>query len=413
MELFRHSASEYFTYYFEFVSNDRSTSLTELLSSAARVNDKLRKETHSGYRQNLFSSDAFILIKMLRNHYEHNGDVPREILTLDAYATTNIQPDLGLCCLVPRDTIVSAKKGSQVNYEDLKLIDSVLPKVGDYYDIHPAIFNLSVHIFEKLEKLGQQLNTKEYLDIKKSYNKESLHNIDHYVKYTSYDKNILPDGSTIKAHLIAYNKKSHDLYEELPDYNLLNTVNDVPLLPHDVDFKIISENFISNVRSVDGSDFKKYNKEVIVFYELLNNDLLKPVCHLLNYDIKYVQRELLSIGADLETKYPDPTRLKLLNYNITAILTFCDKKYMLKNEVTFPFLVYMSIVINIKLLGVTDPVTKVMECIVGANKISDILLAIKKIQKNKKLFNLFKRLVYNQIAMLLIEYPFKDHVKLY
>jgi hypothetical protein len=137
---------------------------------------------------------------MLRNFNEHEGNVFSDFKMLDELATEELKPDLGFCCLISNQTYKAAKHGREVNVNDIKQIDSAASFIGDYIDIHPAIFNLSVYIYEYLIRFGLSIDTKAFVWFEESYDKETLHDIDHYIVPLEDSNIILSNGESIETY---------------------------------------------------------------------------------------------------------------------------------------------------------------------------------------------------------------------
>lgn len=409
MELFEKKAAEYFEYYFDFIEKKSSRSVNELLSAATRANDLLRKDTRNRTRKDLFSSKDFLLIKMLRNFNEHSGHVISDFQMIDKLASEELKPNLGFCCLISSDVYKSAKNGKQVNLADIKKIDSAASFVGSYVDIHPAIFNLSVYIYEFLTDLRLSLDTKEYLVMKESYDKETLHEIEHYITPYNYSDNILPDGSSLEEHIVPFNASNKNI-SGLPDYNLMTGL-DKPLDISTIDFHDLAKNLKQYIKCIDGKPISYYEKHLIKFEELRSNQVFSSLKHILSYSSKKFEKTVIDVGALTESMKGEEIRLKLLNYNISAIFTFGSDKYMTQYDYTYDLLLYLSMLVNIQVHGLEHRETKAMFKIINSNNSNEAAKALSGIRKNKVSIHKLSHLILSQIVMLLIEFPFKDHQK--
>jgi hypothetical protein len=160
MQFFQQKVAEHFDYYFEFINDKSQKKVNELLGAATRVNELLRKDTARTSKKDIYGSPDFLIIKMLRNHNEHNGQVSGEFKMLDSFATDQLRPPLGFFCLVPLVKYNAAKNPPSVSLGDIKKMDSSRSIIGDYIDIHTSIFNLSVYVYELLVRMGLSLDTK-------------------------------------------------------------------------------------------------------------------------------------------------------------------------------------------------------------------------------------------------------------
>ena len=65
--------------------------------------------------------------------------------------------------------------------------------------------------------------------------------------------------------------------------------------------------------------------------------------------------------------------------------------------------------VNIQIHGLDHRETKVMFKIVNSNNSIEAAKALSSIRRNKPTIHKFSHLIFSQIVMLLIEFPFKDH----
>lgn len=409
MELFEKKCAEYFEYYYDFIENKTSRSVNELFSAATRVNDLLRKDTRNSVKKDLFSSNDFLLIKMLRNFNEHSGHVLSDFKMIDKFATEELKPDLNFCCLISSDVYNSAKNGKKVDFDDIKKIDSAASFVGCYVDIHPAIFNLSVYIYECLVDLRLSLDTKEYLAIKESYDKEALHEIEHYITPYNYSDANLSDGSSIEEHIVPFDA-SHKNISGLPDYNLMTGL-DKPLDINTIDFHDIAKNLKQYIKCIDGKPISYYERHLVIFEELRLNQVFSSLKNILSYSSKKFERTVVDVGAWAESVKGEEIRLKLLNYNISAIFAFGSDKYMTRYDYTYDLVLYLSMLVNIQIHGLEHRETKAMFKIINSNNSNEAAKALSSIRNNKTSTHRLSHLIFSQIVMLLIEFPFKDHQK--
>ncbi|OUR60067.1 hypothetical protein A9Q74_14840 [Colwellia sp. 39_35_sub15_T18] len=406
MELFKSKSSEYFDCYFDFIEKKSACSVNNLLSAAKRVNELLIKDTLNINKKNLLGSKDFLLIKMLRNFNEHEGDVFSDFKMLDKLATEELKPDLGFCCLISTQTYKAAKHGREVNVNDIKKIDSAASIIGDYIDIHPAIFNLSVYIYECLTRFGLSIDTKEFLWFKESYDKETLHDIDHYIVPLNHSNIILSSGKSIEKHIVPFNALSKTA-SGLPDYNLMVCL-DKPLDINSIEFDDIAKNLKEYIKCVDGKEISYYERDLIQFEKLHSSNVLLPLKTLLSYSSQKFEATVVNVGSFVESHKEEEVRIKLLNYNISAIFTFGKEKYMTRYDYTFELLLYLSMLVNIKIHGLEHKETKAMFKIINSNNSSEAVKALSRIS-NKAAIHKLSHLIFSQMVMTLIEFPFKDH----
>ena len=407
MELFKSKSSEYFECYFDFIEKKSARSVNDLLNAAKRVNELLIKDTRNINKRDLFSSKDFLLIKMLRNFNEHEGNVISDFKMLDKLAMEEVKPDLGFCCLISAQTYNAAKHGREVNIGDIKKIDSAASIIGDYIDIHPAIFNLSVYIYECLDRFGLSLESKAFRLLKESYDKETLHEIDHYIVPLNHTKVLLSNGDPIEEHMEPFSA-SNNTASGLPDYNLMLGLDD-PLDINSIEFDDIAKNLKKYIKCIDGKEISYYERDLIQFEKLRLSNVFLPLKSILSYSGKQFEKAVINVGSFVESHKEEEVRLKLLNYNISAIITLGKNMYMTKYDCTYELMLYLSMIINIKIHGLEHKETKIMFKIINANNSSEVVKALNRIRNNKTAKNKFSHLIFSQMVMTLIEFPFKDH----
>lgn len=407
MELFKSKSSEYFECYFDFIEKKSVRSVNDLLNAAKRVNELLIKDTRNINKKDLFSSKDFLLIKMLRNFNEHEGNVISDFKMLDKLATDELKPDLGFCCLISAETYNAAKHGREVSVDDIKKIDSAASIIGDYIDIHPAVFNLSVYIYECLTRLGLSLDTKGFLWLKESYDKETLHEIDHYIVPLNHPNVFLSNGKSIEKHMVPFSTLNKAA-SGLPDYNLMIGL-DKPLDINSIEFDDIAKNLKEYIKCIDGKEISYYEKDLIQFEKLHSSNVFLPLKNFLSYSSQKFETTVVNVGSFVESHKEEEIRLKLLNYNISAIFTFGKEMYMTRYDYTYELMLYLSMLINMKVHGLDHKETKVMFKIINSNNSSEAVKALNRIRNNKAAKHKFSHLIFSQMVMTLIEFPFKDH----
>jgi len=407
MELFKRKSSEYFEYYYDFIEKKTARSVNELFNAATSVNDLLMSDTRGGIKKDLFSSNDYLLVKMLRNFNAHAGCVISDFKMTDELATKELKPDLGFCCLISSVVYESAKRGRGVKLADIEKIDSAASIVGCYVDIHPAIFNLSVYIYECLTNLGLSLDTKEYSMMKESYDKETLHEIGHYVIPSEFLDVIFDDGSSIEKHIIPF-QVSDKVNSGLPEYNLLAGLDD-PLDINTIDFYDLARNFKQYIKCINGKSVSYYEKDLIRFEELKSKEVFSSLKYILSYDRDEFKKVIVDVGALIESSKGEEIRYKLLNFNVSAIFVFGKKKYITGYDYTYDLILYLSMLINIQIHGLEHKETKVMFKIISSNGSVEAANALSNIRKNKSSMYKFSHMIFSQVVMLLIEFPFKDH----
>ncbi|PSU35435.1 hypothetical protein CTM85_17245 [Photobacterium phosphoreum] len=66
-------------------------------------------------------------------------------------------------------------------------------------------------------------------------------------------------------------------------------------------------------------------------------------------------------------------------------------------------------IVNIQLHGIEQKEIKIMYNVINSKTTLEVAKNINKIRNNKKSLEKFRHLIFSQIVMLLIEFPFKEH----
>lgn len=405
---FQKKAAELFDYYFDFITEKSNRKTNEFIAAVVRVNEMLKRETVGSIKSSLYSSPDFLLVKMLRNHNEHNDSVDIEFKMLDNFAMAEINPELSFLCLIPITTYRAAKNGRTVRYDDIVKIDSACSIIGNYVDIHCTLFNLVVYLYELLLKLDISLDTDAFRLMKDSYDKEIIHGIDHYVKPLNLSNIKLSDSSSLESHIVPFDKTALPKNTPLPNYNLLQGIENALDLAK-LDFDDISLNFESYIKCVNGKPIEYYSEYITIFNGLHNAGCLSPLINTIGYSHKTITEKIINIGAMLESSVNDPIRYKLLNYNISAINELSKPKYIASNNRVFELLIFLAMIVNAHMYGHNKKEIKCMINIINSKSSGEVSNALRNIRNNKKSKALFIHLILSQFAMLLIEFPFKDH----
>lgn len=165
----------FFRYYYKFCKSPEPDSIREVLASTYSVNDKLRK---AGY-PDFFNSDYFIAIKAIRNYAIHQSEIYNKSKALPLISTSQIEADLMILCLVPRDVIDKIISSSSI--ESKLAIKKVCIFYKDYVDIYPCIFNFGVGLFLYSEEHNFSINSQEYSDFKNSIEYERKNGLPHFI----------------------------------------------------------------------------------------------------------------------------------------------------------------------------------------------------------------------------------------
>ncbi|NQE51879.1 hypothetical protein [Herbaspirillum rubrisubalbicans] len=127
-------------------------SLFDLLNALHSMNDKMNGE----YRANLFDIPEFLIMKALRNYYQHQDEVGSEIRFFH-HDEAPIISSLMTMCLIERTSLRKAVEAEDIKGDrDAKIeaMEKALSWYGAVVDINPCLFNLGVHVCMKVENLG-------------------------------------------------------------------------------------------------------------------------------------------------------------------------------------------------------------------------------------------------------------------
>ncbi|MEZ8349581.1 hypothetical protein AB4456_24975 [Vibrio splendidus] len=144
MEQLQKEVSRYFRLYGEFCKKPNEEIVNDLVSSAFRANERLKKAT---FNKRTFGLDVdFFILRALRNHFTHAGEIDSDLKGFNSELVEKLTPELNLVCLVPKKTLNVAINKSE-NFDLAKKANSQLQNLNGYIDIHPFIFNFSVKLF--------------------------------------------------------------------------------------------------------------------------------------------------------------------------------------------------------------------------------------------------------------------------
>lgn len=173
------AANRYFRCYERHCVSPDADTLFQLLGALHSLNDRLRKETEV----NLFALAEFTALKALRNFFHHQGELQNEIRVVKVADIAAISTDLLFLCLVPGDLVehaISAPSG-KLKAQEQELARRALKWHGGVVNINPAIFNLTVRIFELVIALDLPVTADAFEMLKESYEFESDQGLSHFV----------------------------------------------------------------------------------------------------------------------------------------------------------------------------------------------------------------------------------------
>ncbi|MRH98750.1 hypothetical protein [Agrobacterium tumefaciens] len=166
------AADRIFRGYYRHCQDRDQDTLFNLLGALHSFNDKLPKESK------LFHSPNFVGLKALRNLFHHHDELLHKVKIIAA-------SELPMTCELAQVTLVetsSVERASSLPREPQPdTVRSAFRRYGDVCDIEPAIFNVVVDVFEKVQSLRLIPTSEEFELVLQSYQMEQERGLDHRV----------------------------------------------------------------------------------------------------------------------------------------------------------------------------------------------------------------------------------------
>ncbi|MBB4443495.1 MULTISPECIES: hypothetical protein [Rhizobium] len=166
------AADRVFRGYYRHCQDRDQDTLFNLLTALHSFNDKLPKESR------MFDSWNFVGLKALRNLFHHHEELLHKVKIIAA-------SELPMTCELAQVTLVansSVERASSLPRESQPdTVRGAFRRYGDVCDIEPAIFNVVVDVFEKVQSLGLGPTSEEFDLVRQSYQVEQDRGIDHRV----------------------------------------------------------------------------------------------------------------------------------------------------------------------------------------------------------------------------------------
>ena len=419
-EQFKKEANRYFSLYDAFCSNPGDEEVNDILSSAFRCNERLKKAT---YNRKSFGLDMnFFVLRALRNHFTHSGDLDLQTKGFNEEYLALLKPELAFVCLVSR-RIVNAAINKSENFElSIKAINA-FQQIGDYVDIHPFIFNFSVRLFEEAYRLKLNLSNDMYSRMKKSFKVEKIYGEKNFVKYNGLDLSLLPSnidsGLTSLSNIVAQ-KKHVDKQRKNVDMYYISSKE---LKPEMFDIKLIIDQFISDTRTLNGTSIRELPS---TFFDDFNswNSSKKPakLKALLTINKSDISREINDLISKiegfsdnvLEENPNDRDRFKILKNKRAIVEVVFIELLNEKNNYQYNYVIFCALMV---LYGMASRnregfkfVGALFEEILIEDNEKKINRTLNKVRENKKILKQAKFMLINQIFQVLIEHPYDDYI---
>jgi len=168
------AAERLFRQYYRHCTSPNEDTLLNYLESLHSLNDKLAKANVG----NLYSYFRFDALKALRNFFHHEAELIHEVKFAFA-AGLSLITDLQQLCLVDRRLIDLAF--AKIKPDKRRQAATAFGYYGAVVNIEPAIFNMTVEVFEHLAPLELKLHSDEYREFEASYEYEAENGLPHLV----------------------------------------------------------------------------------------------------------------------------------------------------------------------------------------------------------------------------------------
>tara|TARA_R110001592_G_scaffold249128_1_gene511583 strand:+ start:12314 stop:13489 length:1176 start_codon:yes stop_codon:yes gene_type:complete len=196
------AARRIFDGYYRYCRKNGLDELQFVLDEAFKFNERLRKQY--GNTSGLFDLDEFLLIKALRNHSAHRGDLEGEVFAIKRAFAQELNLELAKVCLISKETVNQAIDGEQKfkdvskQQDKIRKIRGQLADFGDFYNLEPVIFNFIVKLYEKLIALKLPVSGDGFKEIDTAYKREIYFRYAHYVKVDAVEV----DNTTLLVNLM-------------------------------------------------------------------------------------------------------------------------------------------------------------------------------------------------------------------
>lgn len=200
--------SRFYKKYYVFCKSPDPDHVRDVLQSAYSLNDKLRKANFP----NFFDSEEFIAIKAIRNFITHQGEILNESKSHPLVTSFPIQSDVSIKCLIPTKKMIEILNSSNKKAQEALKKEIIMYR--DFADIYPCLFNFGVKLFLVIEKLDFEINSKDYLTMKKAINFERINGYSHLIEGLVH----LPKGGCVDDFISNQLITMEELAEQLAEF---------------------------------------------------------------------------------------------------------------------------------------------------------------------------------------------------
>lgn len=159
------AADRFFRFYAAQCTAPDEDTLFQFLNALHSLNDRMRVVS-----ANLFGSPNFVGLKALRNLFHHHTELIHRVRIIPTQEAPPLTTDLLVLCLVDRDLVERA--ANLPRERDPEAVMNAFNWYGAIANIQPAIFNVAVDVFERINERGANPSSDAYRAFTASYEHE-------------------------------------------------------------------------------------------------------------------------------------------------------------------------------------------------------------------------------------------------
>ena len=410
MEQLEKEVDRYFQLYGAFCAEPSVEIVNNLVSSAFRCNERLKKATFN--RQSFGLDQDFFILRALRNYFTHSGDLDLEIQGFGKELHDLLKPELGSVCLVPKK-IVSAAVNHTENFDLAKKVNSTLQEIGSYVDIHPYIFNFSVKLFEKSFRLNVHVSNEMYDYVKTAYKFEKIYKIEHFVNPCSLDLSVIEgDVGSYMVPLSTYVvvREHQDKHRNSVGMHFFHE----ELKPEYIDFESVIDEFIEKTKTLNGIPIEVYSPLLDNLFSWNNSSIPSKLRMLLDIDEEYIGKFIVEILSFMEPFPSEKIRFEILKSKKQVIEQVFVKLLNERYEKQFNYLIFCALIVagQIAKQHEEEPkkLERILEFLLFGNNTDRVDSEIDKLTLNGRDTNAVKRAVMSQALNMLVEFPYDEFI---